>query len=57
MTPLKVKTVTELQREASAIVDSVIKGEQVVITKNGKPVAIMQRVSEQDLSFDKPKKK
>jgi len=32
-------------------------GKEVIISRNGKPVVIMQRVSEQDLSFNKPKKK
>ncbi len=58
MTPLKVKTVTELQKEASKIVSDVVStGKQVIITKNGKPVAVLQRVTEEELSFDKPKKK
>jgi len=58
MTPLKVKTVTELQKEASKIVTDVeTTGQQVIITRNGKPVAVLQRVTENDLSIDKPKKK
>ncbi len=62
MTPLKFKTVTELQKEATQIVAEVEKtGKlQVIITKNGKPVAVLQRVTEQEfpeLSLDKSKKK
>ncbi len=60
MTPLKFKTVTELQKEATQIVAEVEKtGKlQVIITKNGKPVAILQRVTEEEFSnLDKPKKK
>lgn len=58
MTPLKVKTVTELQKDVSKILTDVEKtGKQVIITRNGKPVAVLQRVTEDDLSIDKPKKK
>jgi prevent-host-death family protein len=58
MTPLKILTVTELQRQLLEVVREIEKtGKEVVISRNGKPVVIMQRVTEQDLSFDKPKKK
>jgi len=51
-------TVTELQQKASQIVAEIEKtGKQVVITKNGHPVVVLQRVSEEDMSLDKPKKK
>lgn len=58
MTPLKVKTVTELQKDVSGIVAGVEKtGKQVIITRNGHPVAVLQRITEDDLSVDRPKKK
>ena len=58
MTPLRFMTVTELQQKASQIVAEIEKtGKQVVITKNGHPVVVLQRVSEEDMSLDKPKKK
>ena len=58
MTPLKFKTVSELQKESTQIVADVERtGKQVIITKNGKPVVVIQRVSEDDMSLDKPKKK
>ena len=62
MAALKFKTVTELQKEATQIVAEVEKtGKlQVIITKNGKPVAVLQKVTEQEfseLNINKPKKK
>jgi len=58
MTPLKFKTVTELQKESTQIVAEVERtGKQVIITKNGKPVVVIQRVTEEEMSLDKPKKK
>ncbi|HUL00258.1 MAG TPA: type II toxin-antitoxin system prevent-host-death family antitoxin [Nitrospirota bacterium] len=58
MTPLRFLTVTELQRKLMEVIREIEKtGKEVIISRNGKPVVIMQRVSEQDLSFNKPKKK
>ena len=58
MTPLKFKTVTELQKEATQIVTEVERtGKQIIITKNGKPVVVIQRITEEEMSLDKPKKK
>ena len=58
MTPLRFMTVTELQQKASQIVAEIEKtGKQVVITKNGRPVVVLQQVSEEEISLDKPKKK
>ncbi len=59
MTPLSFITVSELQQRATAIIADVERtGKQVIITKNGKPVAILERVTEEDFpSLDKPKKK
>ncbi len=59
MTPLKFKTVTELQQQATQIVSEVERSGklQIIITKNGKPVAIIQRVTEEDFpNLDRPKK-
>lgn len=58
MTPLRFLTVTQLQRTLTEVIREIEKsGKEVIVSRNGKPVVIMQRVSEQDLSFDKPKKK
>ena len=58
MTPLRFITVTELQQRATQIVAEVERtGKQVIITKNGKPVVVIQRVTEEEMSLDKPKKK
>ncbi len=58
MVNLKFKTVSELRQQATQIVAEVERtGKQVIITKNGKPVVVIQRVTEDELSFDKPKKK
>jgi len=56
---LKFKTVTELKQKASEFVSEVEgnTGKRIIITKNGKPVAVLQGVTEEELSFDKPKKK
>ncbi len=60
MTPLKFKTVTELQQQATQIVAEVERtGKlQFIITKNGKPVAILQRVTEAEFpNLERPMKK
>lgn len=58
MTPLRFITVTELQQRATQVVAEVEKtGKQVIVTKNGKPVVVIQRVTEDDMSLDSPKKK
>jgi prevent-host-death family protein len=60
MTPLRFVTVTELQQRATAIVTEVERSGklQVIITKNGKPVAILQRVTEEEFpNLDRPKNK
>ena len=42
MTPLKFKTVSELQKEATQIVAEIEKtGKQMIITKNGRPVVVL----------------
>ncbi len=58
MVNLKFVTVSELRQKATQIVAEVERtGKQVIITKNGKPVVVLQRVTEEELSLDKPKKK
>jgi prevent-host-death family protein len=58
MVNLKFVTVSELRQRATQIVAEVERtGKQVIITKNGKPVVVLQRVTEEELSLDKPKKK
>jgi prevent-host-death family protein len=45
MTGVKFVTVSEIDRKATAIVAEVEKGKvKIVVTKGGKPVAILQRV-------------
>lgn len=57
MVGLKFVTVSELRLRATQIVSEVEKtGKQIIITKNGRPVCVLQRVTEEQLSFDKPKK-
>ncbi len=58
MVNLKFVTVSELRQRATQIVAEVERtGKQVIITKNGRPVVVIQRVTEEELSLDKPKKK
>jgi len=58
MVNLRFKTVSELRQQATQIVAEVERtGKQVIITKNGKPVVVIQRVTEDEMSLDKPKKK
>ncbi len=58
MVNLKFTTVTELKQKTSEFVSEVERtGKQIIITRNGIPVAVLQRVTEEELSFDKPKKK
>lgn len=58
MVNLKFKTVSELRQQATQIVADIERtGKQVIITKNGKPVVVIQRVTEEELSLDKTKKK
>lgn len=58
MVNLKFVTVSELRQRATQIVAEVERtGKQVIITKNGRPVVVLQRVTEEELSLDKAKKK
>ncbi len=58
MVNLKFTTVTELKQKTSEFISEVEKtGKQIIITKNGIPVAVLQRVTEGELSLDRPKKK
>jgi len=58
MVNLKFTTVTELKQKTSEFVSEVEKtGKQIIITRNGIPVAVLQRVTEEELSLDQPKKK
>jgi antitoxin (DNA-binding transcriptional repressor) of toxin-antitoxin stability system len=55
---VNMKTVSELRQQATQIVAEIERtGEEVIITKNGKPVAVIQRTTEKELSFNKPKKR
>jgi len=57
MGPLKFKTVTEMQQQATQIVAEIVKtGKQIIITKNGKPVVVIQRVNEEQFRLEKAKK-
>ncbi len=52
MTPLRFITVTQLKAQATAIVTEVEKTKRaVVITRNGKPVCIIQPVKEQEFNY------
>lgn len=55
MVNLKFRTVTELKQKASEFVSEVEghAGKRIIITKNGRPVAVLQGVTEEELSFDK----
>ena len=54
MSPLRFITVTELKARATTIVREIERGKkQVVITKNGKPVAVMGPAPEEKFSFKK----
>ncbi len=58
MINLKFVTVSELRLKTTKIVAEVEKtGRQVIVTKNGRPVVVVQRVTEDELSLDRPKKK
>lgn len=49
---MKFKTVTELRLEATKIVQEIeFSGEEVVITKKGKPVILMRRVAEEEFAI------
>lgn len=48
---MKTATAKELRTHASAILERVRKGDEVVITMRGKSVALMTPVSEQDKPF------
>jgi prevent-host-death family protein len=57
MVNLKFTTVTELKQRTSEFVSEAERtGRQFIITKNGIPVAVLQRVTEEELSLDKPKR-
>lgn len=58
MVNLKFTTVTRLKQQTSEFVSEVEKtGTQIIITKNGIPVAVLQKIIESELSRDKPKSK
>jgi prevent-host-death family protein len=55
---MKFVTVTELNRRATHIVSEIESTkEEVVITKNGKPVVLMRLVSDSDFGSKKIEKK
>lgn len=55
---MKFVTVTELNRGATRIVSEIeTTGEEVVITKNGKPVILMRLVSDSDFGSKETEKK
>ena len=59
MTPLKFRTVTELKQQATAIVAEVVRTkQQIVITKNGRPVAVISPAQESNFDYqEEPRKK
>jgi prevent-host-death family protein len=46
---MKFANVKELQRDASGIINLVEKGEDVIITKRGKPAAVIYPLSEDEI--------
>lgn len=58
MTPLKFVTVSELKQKATAIVQEVERTkQQVVVTRNGKPVSVIIPAREVDFSYQDSSKK
>ena len=54
MSPLKFVTVTEFKAKATAIIAEIEKTKkQVVITKNGRPVAVISPALEDDFNYQK----
>ena len=55
---MKFITVSELRAKATSIVSEIeASGEEVVITKNGRPVVLMRRVSESEFKLRPSKEK
>ncbi|NIS75170.1 MAG: hypothetical protein GTO08_07795 [Deltaproteobacteria bacterium] len=55
---MKFRTVTELRLSATKIVQEIeVSGEEVVITKKGKPVVLMRRVEQEEFALKKGDKK
>ena len=51
---MKFITVTELRLKATQIVKEIEEtGKEVVVTKNGKPVVLMQSITEEAFSLDR----
>ncbi len=49
---MRFKTVTELRLKATRIVQEIeVTGEEVVITKKGKPVVLMRRLGEEEFAL------
>jgi len=46
---MKFANIKELQKDASGIISLVEKGEDVVITKRGKPAAVIYPLTEEDI--------
>ena len=55
---MKFLTVTELRLKATEIIREIEQtGDDIVITKKGKPVVLMQRVTDEVFTLRKPKEK
>jgi antitoxin (DNA-binding transcriptional repressor) of toxin-antitoxin stability system len=55
---MKFRTVTELRLSATKIVQEIeVSGEEVVITKKGKPVVLMRRMEQEEFALKKGDKK
>ncbi len=55
---MKFLTVTELRLKATEIIREIEQtGDDVVVTKKGKPVVLMQRVTDEVFTLKKPKEK
>jgi prevent-host-death family protein len=57
MSPLKFITISELKHDAKKFLEEVNKtGKKIVVTLNGKPIAVIGPAPEEDFEFQ-PKKK
>lgn len=57
MSPLKFITISELKHDAKKILSEVNKtGKKLVVTLNGKPIAVIGPAPEEDFEFQSKKK-
>ena len=56
MSPLKFITISELKHDAKKILSKLKIGEKIVVTLNGKPIAVIGPAPEEDFEFQEKKK-